>query len=101
MVRDEKGTLSDSDALAIQEIAWGCIDNLCEWATSAGSAQGDIWMARKYKRLNHDFEDNVVVAAAERSKVDYLVTSDQKLIKKATVPALAPEDMLAVLDARE
>lgn len=100
MVRAEKGELTEADALAIQEIAWGCIDNLCEWATSVGSTQGDVWLARKYKRLNHDLEDNIVLAAAERAKVDYLVTSDQQLLKKATVAALSPEDMLALLDAR-
>ena len=100
MVRTEKGSLSDADALAIQEIAWGCTDNLCEWATSAGSAQVDMWLARKYKKLNRDFEDDVILAAAERAKVDYLVTSDQQLLKKATVAALSPEDMLALLDAR-
>ena len=100
MVRMEKGTLSDTDALAIQEIAWGCTDNLCEWATSVGSAQVDVWLARKYKKLNRDFEDNIILAASERAKVDYLVTSDQQLLKKATVAALSPEDMLALLDAR-
>lgn len=101
MVRAEKGELTQADALAIQEIAWGCIDNVCEWATSAGSAQSDVWLARKYKQLNRDFEDNVLLAAAERSNVDYLVTSDRQLLQKATVAALSPEDMLAVLDARE
>lgn len=100
MVRSEKGQLSQADSMAIQEIAWGCIDNVCEWATSAGSAQSDVWLARKYKQLNHDFEDNAVLAAAERCKADYLVTSDRQLLQKATVAALSPQDMLAVLDAR-
>ena len=46
-----------------------------------------------------DFEDNFILAAAERAKVDFLVTSDQSLLRKATVAALSPQDMLAVLKA--
>ena len=42
----------------------------------------------------------MVLAAAERAKVDYLVTSDKQLIQKATVAALTPQDMLSVLELR-
>jgi hypothetical protein len=31
--------------------------------------------------------------------VDYLVTSDNVMLNKATVAALAPQDMLSVLEA--
>jgi hypothetical protein len=50
--------------------------------------------------LNEDLEDNFVLAAFERAHVDYLVTSDCQLRQKATVPALAPKDMTALLEAR-
>ena len=40
----------------------------------------------------------MVLAAADRAKPDYVVTSDRKLIQKATVAALTPEDALKVLD---
>ena len=38
--------------------------------------------------------------AAERAHEDYLVTSDKQLIQKATVPALTPADMTALLETR-
>ena len=100
LVRAERGVLSESDAQSIQRIAWSCIDNLCEFATAVGLDESDIWLARKYRRFNGDFEDNFVLAAAERAQVDYLVTSDQKLLRKATVAALSPADMLSLLEAR-
>lgn len=86
-------------ARAIAEIAWGCVDNLCEFATAVGLDNSDVWLARKYRTLHDDFEDNFILAAAERAKVDFLVTSDQSLLRKATVAALSPQDMLAVLKA--
>lgn len=41
----------------------------------------------------------MVLAAAQRAEADYLVTSDRALIQRATVAALAPGDMTAVLGA--
>ena len=67
MVREERGTVSKADALAIAEIAWGCVDNLSEMATAVGMDNGDVWLARKYRALHGDFEDNFVLAAAERA----------------------------------
>jgi predicted nucleic acid-binding protein len=66
----------------------------CSWLDNS-----DVWLARKYRTLHDDFEDNFILAAAERAKVDFLVTSDQSLLRKATVAALSPQDMLAVLKA--
>ena len=101
LAREDNGALSKEDALACQEIAWSCIDNLCEIATAVGLDESDVWLARKYRSFNHDFEDNFVLAAAERAHADYLVTSDKDLLRKATVAALSPEDMLSYLHARQ
>ena len=99
MVREERGTVSEADALAIAEIAWGCVDNLSEMATAVGMDNGDVWLARKYRALHDDFEDNFVLAAAERADADFLITSDRQLLRKATIAALSPKDMLALLNA--
>lgn len=97
MVREERGVVSEADALAAAEIAWGCVNNLCEWATAVGMDDSDVWLARKYRALCDDFEDNFVLAAAERANADFIVTSDKQLLRKATVAALSPKDMLALL----
>lgn len=94
------GTLSEKDALAINEVVWGCVNNMCEIATAVGVDEGDIWLARKYKSLTGDLEDNLVLAAAQRAKPDFLITSDRQLIQRATVAALTPADMLNVLIAQ-
>ena len=99
MVREERGVVQETDARAIAEVAWGCVDNLCELATAVGMDGSDVWLARKYRALHGDLEDNFVLAAAERADADFLVTSDQQLLRKATVAALSPKDMLALLRA--
>ncbi len=96
MARTE-GAVTEEAASAINEVAWACVDNMADLATAVGADASDVWMARKYKGLHRDFEDNLVLAAAERADADYLVTCDEQLIRKAPVAALSPDDMLKVL----
>ena len=93
-----EGPLSEGDAGAANEIAWACVANMGEIATPVGMDGSDLWIASKYKRLHADFEDDLVLAAAIRAKADYLVTSDERLLRKSPVAALAPGDMLALLE---
>lgn len=92
------GPISEADALAIRQVVWGCIENMCSIATAVGADEGDIWLARKYRQLTGDLEDNMVLAAARRAGADYIVTSDQNLIQHATTAALTPTDMLVLIE---
>lgn len=93
----KQGEMSDSDAIAIRDIAWACIENMREFATAVGADESDAWKACKYRRLTNDLEDNFVLAAAERIPADFLVTNDQALLRKSTVNAYTPEDATLVL----
>lgn len=97
-IRNEKGMLSDGDAAVVNELAWGCVENMREVATAVGVDETDIWTACKYKRLSKDFEDNLVIAAALRAEADHIVTLDQKLLKKAPISALVPDDIQTLLE---
>lgn len=98
-VRQEKGELAEEDAAAVAEIAWGMVNHLREEAVAVGADQADMWLACKYRGVHEDFEDNLVIAAAQRSGAAYLVTNDEQLVKHAPVPALGPDDALAALRA--
>ena len=91
--------VTEGDAQAIRRIAWGCVDNMRELATAVGMDESDLWLACKYRTLTWDLEDNVVLAAAQRAEADYLVTNDRELIQHATIAALTPADMTALLKA--
>ena len=100
LIRREKGTLSEDWAHVANDQAWECVRAMRELATCASMNETDLWLACRLRDLHPDLEDDLVLAAAERVRADYLVTSDQRLIARATVAALTPQDMLAVLEAR-
>lgn len=79
--------------------AWQCVEHMLTIGTPIGADVTDVRRAIELRSVHPDFEDDMVLAAAERAHVDYLVTSDERLIAKATVAALAPQDMLALLQA--
>ena len=90
-------TLSEGQAGAISAYAAACVANTDEIATAVGADSSDVWLARKYRRIHADFENCMVLAAAQRAKADYLVTSDEALLRHAPVAALSVEDFLALV----
>lgn len=64
------------------------------------AAQADVWYAAKMRTVHDDFEDNLVLAAADQAKATLLVTNDQQLIAHAPVAALTPGNALKTLQAR-
>lgn len=99
-VRTQEGKLTETWAHVINAHAWDCVHRIQELGTVAGMGPGDVWLAEKYQDLHPDFEDDLVIAVAQRIKADYLVTNDHTLIAKSPVPTLAPLDMLAELKVR-
>ena len=96
--RASTGALSESAARAANATAWGCVNNMQEIATAIPLDHTDVWMASKQRALHGDFEDDLVIAAAMRGKVDYLVTSDDALLRHCPVAALSVSDMCTVLE---
>lgn len=99
MMRDEGRAVDEEAARAIEQLAWRCVLNMRELATAVAADESDLWLAERYHVLHPDLEDDLVIAAAERSRADYLVTFDERLLRRAPVAALAPADVLALLDA--
>lgn len=95
--KKEHGCLTEANSSAINVMCWGITEAMEEMATPVGVDASDFWLARKYRSLHKDLEDNLVLAAAQRAKVDVLVTNDVNLIKHAPVPAMTPDDAIAYL----
>lgn len=93
------GKLTDSQALACRAMGWSCIDHMTEIATAVGCDTSDVWLARKQRNIHGDYEDNLVIAAAQRAQADFLVTGDKALLQHCPVVALDVEDMIAYLEA--
>ena len=99
--RAATGTLSESAAKAAAVTAWGCVNNMQGVACAVPLDHTDVWVASKQRALHGDFEDDLVIAAAMRGKVDYLVTNDEKLLRHCPVAALSASDMCKVLEMRQ
>lgn len=95
--RKQKGCLSESAAMAANQMAWACIETLNELAQAIGCDGSDVWIAKKHKNMHSDFEDNLVVAAAIRAKALALVTNDEVLIKHCPVAALDVADAISYI----
>ena len=100
IIRKEKGALSESDAAMANEFAWSAVNHMRENAFAVSIGQTDVWYAAKMRSVHNDFEDNLVLAAAEKANATYLVTNDEQLIKHAPIAALTPHDALVYLKAR-
>lgn len=91
--------ITPASAAAVNEYAWGCIRAMEELATVVPVDQSDIWIATKYRSIHGDFEDDLLLAAVERSKADFLVTSDEALLRHAPVATIAPGDLVKLVEA--
>ncbi len=93
------GELTPSAATCARSFAWACVENLTEIALAVGADHTDVWVAQKQRRLHSDFEDDMVIAAAVRSKADLLVTEDKKLAANAPVATASVAKALEWLEA--
>ena len=98
-LKREQGKLSESDAAAIRQIAWSCIENMRELASAVAADESDIWTACKQRAVTDDLEDNLVIAAAQRAHARLLVTNDAYLLKHSPVPVLSAADALALMES--
>lgn len=99
MARRETGALTQEDAQAAQEYAWGCIEAVQDLASPVPVDLIDIRKASIWRRSNGDFEDNLVRAAAERLEADLVVTWDRGLLSKCFVPTVTPPVAVCAMEA--
>lgn len=92
-LRADGQSVTPQRAGAINEFAWGCVDALQELAMPVPCDMRVLWLARKLKPLQPDFEDALILGACELSGADFLVTNDQSLRSKATVATMTPQGM--------
>lgn len=95
LAREATGSLSEESARSCSSLAWGFLQNMTEIAVAVPVGEPQIWLATHYRGLHEDYEDDLILAAAESSKADYLVTNDKALFGKAPIPVFTSTDMLA------
>lgn len=91
--RADGDEIDSSVAASIDEAAWACLNNIMHLALVVPMGTAEVWEAFSLRRGHGDFEDDLLIAAARRAGVDYLVTSDQTLIARSPVPCLDVADV--------
>ena len=71
------GELKPEAAAVACEVAWGCVRNMLDRAIVIPVGQAEILQAFTYKRIHDDLEDDIVLGAAYRAGIDYIVTHDK------------------------
>ena len=90
IIRKEKGALSESDAAMANEFAWSAVNHMRENAFAVSIGQTDVWYAAKMRSVHNDFEDNLVLAAAEQANAIPPATWARHRQKAAASPCCTP-----------
>ena len=97
--RDEGVAITHAAAVAINEVAYASVKNMADIGTAVGADGSDVWLALKLYSVHRDIEDDMILAAMERSGASFLVTNRLELIRHASCAAMTSEDMLGYLEA--
>ena len=85
---------------AIREAAWASVRALMDFALVVPVGQAEALQAMAYRTVHGDFEDDLILAAAKRVEADYVITSDEELLRHASVGCLTVQDGLALLRSK-
>lgn len=83
---------------SIDDTAWSIVSDIRRVGKLATLGAHDLDFAEGLRPVHGDYEDDLIIAAARRAHVDYLVTNDKKLALHSLVTAFDPTTMLAVLE---
>lgn len=81
-----------ADSKAVAEVAWECIAFMRGHCAVLNVGAPEELVAFTLRQENTDFEDNLLIATAQRANVDYVITNDKRLLKSNLVPALSPRE---------
>ena len=97
IAREEGSGLGPEEVAAIDEVGWACVRSMVSHATVIPLGEGDIWESLLLRAKHGDYEDDLVLAAALKSKAAWLVTQDSALTRHAPLPCLTEAEALDML----
>lgn len=87
-VRESAGDVSPQAAAAARETAWGCVRAVVDKALVVPVGHAEVLQAFSLRSAHDDFEDDLLLSAAYRADVDYVVTGDAALVRRSPVPCV-------------
>lgn len=72
--------------------AWACVEHMMQVATASPLSMAECEMARM-----PDLEDNLIIASGDTADVDYVVTSDRRMLETMPEVCLTPARALELI----
>lgn len=82
---------------SLRPIAWACVRIMTELGVAAPQSLPECNLAWMLRHEHSDFEDNLVMAAAETSNAGYVVTSDKAMLDHYAPSCITPSQALRLL----
>lgn len=90
----EGAHISKTSAQAINEIAWNCLSTIQRNAIVLNQGPRDHLEAMTFQDAHRDYEDDLLLATAQLSQMDYVVTNDKALLANEAFATITPEGYL-------
>ena len=79
-------------------ICWACAEKMTEIAVAVGQSLPECSLAWMLRSEHPDLEDNLIMAAAETSNVDFVVTYDRDMLEHFSPACITPAQALRLLE---
>ena len=79
-------------------VAWACVERMMELAVAAPLSHAECQLARMLGDELADFEDDLIVAAAETANADLIVTNDRAFLRSMPEACVTPERACRLLE---
>lgn len=96
-MNDESMVVATTAKLILPEVAWSGISKLKELMTIVPIGAEECELAQSLRHAHNDFEDDLIIAAAQQSGATYVVTYDKKLAKHFPEYCKTPAEIVAAL----
>lgn len=71
-------------------VSWACLEAMMELGVAAPQSFAECEMAKMLRGSYCDFEDNLIMAAGETAKADFVVTSDRGMLESMPEACMTP-----------
>ena len=96
-MNDESMVVATTAKLILPEVAWSESANSRSSLTIVPIGAEECDLAQSLRHAHNDFEDDLIIAAAQQSGATYVVTYDKKLAKHFPEYCKTPAEIVAAL----
>lgn len=98
-VRNAGVNVTETISAAARETAWGCVRCIMNNAVIVPIGSHEVLQACTYKQIHDDFEDDLILGAANSIDADGIVTNDKQLTKHSPIVCVSSKEAVEFVRA--